>query len=332
MECDPAPNPAPHPRSPPRAGQPRTQRRRRSTSSSSEETRCGTSTETNRGDLREDSAPIADTASAAGTAVSVPARLGHGLAAYPAVPVPSLAFIHVRWSKLQTVRVDGGRINNPSCAKLIPALTGLLAQCCPTLRSLVLRNLALSQVPAGVRRMRQLRLLGLGCNRVHDIPAWLVELPSLSWLSLASNHLRGVPVGVAQLKALRGCNLSANDIAFTQLAALASLPRLEHVWLSLRKRTDSVSHFGGRSLARLLHRPRRTPARITTQRKRRRQDVVSSTLRTATTSSRQYRMRGLRSKRVRLRDSPIVYVPCLGTSAQLLFALWDVDVHIRLLA
>ncbi|MDR2306315.1 MAG: leucine-rich repeat-containing serine/threonine-protein kinase [Paucimonas sp.] len=61
---------------------------------------------------------------------------------------------------------------------------------CAQLQKLMLAGNRLSALPADLARCQRLELLRIACNRLTALPDWLLTLPRLAWLAYADNPLR----------------------------------------------------------------------------------------------------------------------------------------------
>ena len=98
-------------------------------------------------------------------------------------------------------------------------------------------------VPAEIRRLSALEVLGLGNNQLTTVPAEIGQLASLEELRLYNNQLTTVPAEIGQLTALKRLWLSANRL--TSLPAeIGQLTSLEMLNLSYNKLTSVPAEIG----------------------------------------------------------------------------------------
>ena len=82
----------------------------------------------------------------------------------------------------------------------------------PSLSHLVLRNLALAEVPLSIGEACSLLHLDLGQNRLEKLPSELIKLWQLEFLSLAQNKILDVSLALTELPHLRCLDVTKNQI------------------------------------------------------------------------------------------------------------------------
>jgi internalin A len=108
----------------------------------------------------------------------------------------------------------------------LPATISQLSQ----LRVLYLGDNKLTTLPESISRLSRLQKLYLGSNQLTTLPESIFQLSQLSLLSLGNNNLTGLPDSISQLSQLEW--LSLNDNQLTALPeALRKLTRLERLYL-----------------------------------------------------------------------------------------------------
>ena len=136
---------------------------------------------------------------------------GGGLTRLPSAPDAWRAME----ATLHTLLLNGNALSE------LPAAVGGLAQ----LRRLALEGNLLRVLPPPVLRLRGLQELWLGCNQLSGLPEAFGELRQLVDLWLVSNEITYLPASFGNLTQLRRLELSANALhelprAFSRLASL----------------------------------------------------------------------------------------------------------------
>ena len=104
----------------------------------------------------------------------------------------------------------------------LPHFTGLHVSRCPGigeddgigalphLRTLMMEQTGLSQVPEWLRGLRGLTNLSLGSNALRELPEWIGALNQLEGLWLEQNRLRSLPLSLRNLPRLRVLQIDGN--------------------------------------------------------------------------------------------------------------------------
>ena len=98
-------------------------------------------------------------------------------------------------------------------------------------------------VPAEIRRLSALEVLGLGNNQLTTVPAEIWRLTSLRELSLYSNELTSLPAEIGQLASLEELRLYNNQLT-TVPAEIGQLTALKRLWLSANRLTSLPAEIG----------------------------------------------------------------------------------------
>ena len=100
--------------------------------------------------------------------------------------------------------------------------------CCPSLHTLILKDLNLYEIPPGILSLRRLRILDISRNSVSSIPSGIGRLRQLVYFNAAENDLESLPVQLGRLKKLQILNLSGNRIPYLgfPLEEMGELKRL----------------------------------------------------------------------------------------------------------
>ena len=103
------------------------------------------------------------------------------------------------------------------------------------LETLVLADNDLTELSNQIGRLRSLRMLDMGHNKLAGVPDELGRLEALTdFLYLHDNQLASVPASIGELRELRQIDLRGNPLT-TLPAAIARLPKLDKLdlrWVS----------------------------------------------------------------------------------------------------
>ena len=83
----------------------------------------------------------------------------------------------------------------------------------PNLKVLIIRGMALRQLPEALSEASSLRILDLSGNMFTHFPSVILKLSHLSALNLAYNSIEAVPDSINRLKSLRILSLQGNKVA-----------------------------------------------------------------------------------------------------------------------
>lgn len=79
-------------------------------------------------------------------------------------------------------------------------------------KKLYLRNIGLTEIPAAIREMQNLKFLGLSKNRISNLPDWLKDLNQLEGLDLSDNQFENIPEAVFKLPKIKIINFGKNQL------------------------------------------------------------------------------------------------------------------------
>jgi hypothetical protein len=102
---------------------------------------------------------------------------------------PSLEIIGLRANRLRHVPADSlpntlrSLVLTDNLLAELPATLGLQ----PHLQKLMLTGNRLRSLPESLQQAERLELLRIAANELSDLPDWLTDLPALSWLAMAGN-------------------------------------------------------------------------------------------------------------------------------------------------
>ncbi|KAJ1847534.1 hypothetical protein LPJ57_008773, partial [Coemansia sp. RSA 486] len=119
---------------------------------------------------------------------------------------------------------------NLSFRNLSQVLSGI-ALYAQSIRSLVLSNNALSQLPDAIGHLHRLQALDVTNNKLHELPAAIAHCQRLEIVYAGSNRLSDLPSSIRHLRQLAKLDLRDNKLASVP-ACLWALPRLESLDLS----------------------------------------------------------------------------------------------------
>ncbi|KAJ2235090.1 hypothetical protein IWW45_002869 [Coemansia sp. RSA 485] len=119
---------------------------------------------------------------------------------------------------------------NLSFRNLSQVLSGI-ALYAQSIRSLVLSNNALSQLPDAIGHLHRLQTLDVTNNKLHELPAAIAHCQRLEIVYAGSNRLSDLPSSIRHLRQLAKLDLRDNKLASVP-ACLWTLPRLESLDLS----------------------------------------------------------------------------------------------------
>lgn len=99
---------------------------------------------------------------------------------------------------------------------------------CPSLCTLILKDLSLTEIPREIFSMSRLRILDISRNSVSSIPSGIGRLRQLVYFNAAENDLESLPEQLGRLRKLQILNLSGNRIPALgfSLEELGELKRL----------------------------------------------------------------------------------------------------------
>lgn len=110
---------------------------------------------------------------------------------------------------------------------------------------LSLVNFGLTELPASISELKQLRVLLLDRNQLSKLPVFIGELKQLQRLDIDHNQLRELPSSIGELKQLRELNLAGNQLCELP-ACLGELKQLRRLYLhqnQLREVPDSLGEL-----------------------------------------------------------------------------------------
>lgn len=94
--------------------------------------------------------------------------------------------------------------------------------------TLLLNGMGLTQIPASIALLTQLKGLDLSDNHITAFPEFIFQLSQLMILTIAHNRLTGIPDSIARLSQLQWLNVDNNKITVIP-DALAQLPALRQL-------------------------------------------------------------------------------------------------------
>lgn len=108
--------------------------------------------------------------------------------------------------------------------------------------SLDLSRQNLTEVPAGIAKLKNLKTLGLTNNNLSTLPDWVVELKSLENLYLSNNQFTVFPKQVLQLASLKKLEIANNKLTSlpTEIGDLTQLTLLSIGKNQLKNLPDSL--------------------------------------------------------------------------------------------
>ncbi|KAJ2850690.1 hypothetical protein J3B02_003642, partial [Coemansia erecta] len=119
---------------------------------------------------------------------------------------------------------------NLSFRNLSQVLSGI-ALYAQSIRSLVLSNNALCQLPDAIGHLHRLQTLDVANNELHELPATIAHCQRLESIDACSNRLADLPSSIRHLRRLTKLHLRDNRLV-TVPACLWKLPDLGHLDLS----------------------------------------------------------------------------------------------------